>query len=260
MRREAASTIFELRTRIGGMGFGARFISEVRARAGDGIGKSYFTSNGRKSAPFAVVEIIDKHHAKVRVAQDLGYALRSEEDVLRDSDFNSMSTGNRDVVLGVSQVLEARTRTVCAGARYILRISNLDAAPLVKADLPKVVDAIAAHACVHKDDLGSIQEVIWYEPGLHRSGKTRSGHQSFPDGEELKWIGPKRLGDEDIRNLAKLNNLRFLDLSSSSITDDDLCHLAGLRRLEVLDLSETRLTDAGVKKLQQALPNCTIER
>ena len=41
--------------------------------------------------------------------------------------------------------------------------------------------------------------------------------------------------------------------------DAGLEHLAGLKNLESLALSDTRLTDEGVKKLQQALPNCTIQ-
>jgi hypothetical protein len=240
------------------MGFGANFVSEVRAHAGDGIGKSYFIHNGRDAAPFTVLEVIDKHHAKIRIAQDLDWAPGSEKDRPRDSDFKPLWTGNQDVVLGLDEVLEARTRTICAGARYVLRISSLDDVPLVTADPPKVVDAIAAHSCVHVDDLGSVQAVTWYESELQGSGKTRSGHESYPDGVVLKWTGPKRLADEDLQNLAKLNNLRFLDLASSSITDDGLRHLAGLRRLEILNLSETRVTVAGVKKLQQALPKCNI--
>jgi len=33
-----------------------------------------------------------------------------------------------------------------------------------------------------------------------------------------------------------------------------------LTQLRTLDLSDTKVTDQGVKKLQQALPNCKIER
>jgi hypothetical protein len=37
-------------------------------------------------------------------------------------------------------------------------------------------------------------------------------------------------------------------------------YLEGLNKLECLLLGGTKVTDDGVKKLQQALPNCQIER
>jgi len=36
-------------------------------------------------------------------------------------------------------------------------------------------------------------------------------------------------------------------------------HLKGLTGLKNLNLIATKVTDAGVKQLQQALPNCKIE-
>jgi hypothetical protein len=39
-----------------------------------------------------------------------------------------------------------------------------------------------------------------------------------------------------------------------------VCHLEGLTRLELLLLNRSQVTDEGVKKLQQALPNCQIIR
>ena len=36
--------------------------------------------------------------------------------------------------------------------------------------------------------------------------------------------------------------------------------LAGIKTLQLLELVETHVTDAGVKKFQQALPNCKISR
>ncbi|MGD0899850.1 MAG: hypothetical protein ABR915_18615 [Thermoguttaceae bacterium] len=43
-------------------------------------------------------------------------------------------------------------------------------------------------------------------------------------------------------------------------TDAVLEHLKGLAKLQRLYLDGTKVTDEGVKKLQEALPNCKIER
>jgi len=44
------------------------------------------------------------------------------------------------------------------------------------------------------------------------------------------------------------------------VTDEGLIQVARLTQLRHLDLTKTKVTDAGVKKFQQALPNCKIER
>jgi hypothetical protein len=44
------------------------------------------------------------------------------------------------------------------------------------------------------------------------------------------------------------------------MTDKGLEHLKGLTQLQMLFLRETKVTDQGVKKLQQALPKCNIQR
>lgn len=45
----------------------------------------------------------------------------------------------------------------------------------------------------------------------------------------------------------------------TGVTDAGWKHLKGLTNLQALALSRTQVTDDGVKKLQQALPNCKIE-
>ena len=66
--------------------------------------------------------------------------------------------------------------------------------------------------------------------------------------------------DAGLERLKGLTSLEFLDLSATNITDAGLEHLKGMTKLFYLDLSNTNVTDEGVKKLQQALPNCEIQR
>ena len=61
-------------------------------------------------------------------------------------------------------------------------------------------------------------------------------------------------------HLQGLTNLRTLNLTSTEITDPSLVHLKGLTGLGNLYLHNTQVTDAGVANLQQALPNCMINR
>ena len=44
----------------------------------------------------------------------------------------------------------------------------------------------------------------------------------------------------------------------TQITDAELVHLAGLTSLQELGLSNTQITDAGVAKLKEALPDCSV--
>ena len=50
-----------------------------------------------------------------------------------------------------------------------------------------------------------------------------------------------------------------VDLNGTEVTDAGLVHLKGLTQLQTLGLSFTKVIDEGIKKLQEALPNCKIE-
>ena len=58
--------------------------------------------------------------------------------------------------------------------------------------------------------------------------------------------------------LSELANLQRLDLRGSHVTDSGLQHLEGLASLHALYLNNTKVTAEGVKRLQQALPDCEI--
>ena len=53
-------------------------------------------------------------------------------------------------------------------------------------------------------------------------------------------------------------DLERLGLINTTVTDAGLEHVKGLPKLKYLTLWGTKVTDSGVKKLQQALPNCKI--
>ena len=52
----------------------------------------------------------------------------------------------------------------------------------------------------------------------------------------------------------------LLAIGYTKVSDAGLVHLEGLTNLKRMDLMFTQTTDAGVKQLQQALPNCKIGR
>ena len=65
----------------------------------------------------------------------------------------------------------------------------------------------------------------------------------------LNLSGSRALTDEGLRVLARLPNVRHLDLSGTAITDRGLGVLREMRSLETVSLALTRVTDAGVAHL-----------
>jgi hypothetical protein len=57
-------------------------------------------------------------------------------------------------------------------------------------------------------------------------------------------------GDNDVRHLQRLANLRTLTLPATQITDKGLAQLGEMTRLEALNLSGTKVTDAGLEHLK----------
>ena len=69
-----------------------------------------------------------------------------------------------------------------------------------------------------------------------------------------------KVTDAGLEHLKGLTKLERLILNDTNVTNSGLEHLTGLTNLSSLNLFGTNVTDEGVKKLQQALPNCKIER
>jgi hypothetical protein len=66
----------------------------------------------------------------------------------------------------------------------------------------------------------------------------------------LQVVVLHQIGNEELRHLQRLNQLRCVDLDDAPITDDGLVHLTGLPHLEILKLNGTKITDDGLAKLK----------
>ena len=64
----------------------------------------------------------------------------------------------------------------------------------------------------------------------------------------------------DAKPPAQGKHLQELNVCNTNVTDAGLEHLKGLNQLQRLVLVDTKVTDEGVKRLQQALPNCQVQR
>ncbi len=89
------------------------------------------------------------------------------------------------------------------------------------------------------------------------SGVAQTGGQPFPPGYPFREATCIR--DGDLAVLTLLVTLEGLGIHCTDVSDAGLTHLQGLTRLKHLDLTDTQVTPEGVKKLQEALPNCEIE-
>ena len=71
-------------------------------------------------------------------------------------------------------------------------------------------------------------------------------------------LGSMRITDAGMRHLEGLCNLQELSFDDVHISDAGLEHLVGLTKLELLIVTNTDVTPEGIRKLQEALPNCEI--
>lgn len=64
--------------------------------------------------------------------------------------------------------------------------------------------------------------------------------------------------DAGLAHLKGLTNLRYLNLYNTKITDAGLASLKGLKHLKHVYVFETQVTEAAAKKLQEVLPEATV--
>lgn len=66
------------------------------------------------------------------------------------------------------------------------------------------------------------------------------------------------VGNEGIKALKEMPNLRSVSLKGTSLSDDAVVELAKAKQLMVLNLEDTKITAAGIQKLQREMPRCII--
>ncbi len=76
----------------------------------------------------------------------------------------------------------------------------------------------------------------------------------------LRFTYVTESGLKHLKGLTELETLWLGGFGGCEVTDAGLEHLKGLTKLKDLRLYNSKVTDEGVKRLQQALPNCTIHR
>ena len=106
-------------------------------------------------------------------------------------------------------------------------------------------------ACKNLESL-SINRMVFDGSGVQALAKS-------PKLSELSLNGAFTMTDDHVKNVAGLKNVKSLILSGFSLTDACLPHLAKMKQLEKLSLYTTKITPEGAKKLNAALPKCSID-
>jgi hypothetical protein len=118
------------------------------------------------------------------------------------------------------------------------------------------------HTAATNDDLRYLADLPHIERvSLPSTQVTGEGLIRMPGCRNLRGLQLDQLpiSDEAIESLLRFPQLESLSLNGTQVTDAGLEHLAKLTRLKELWLHNTKITDDGYKRLQAALPHCTIQ-
>jgi len=89
-------------------------------------------------------------------------------------------------------------------------------------------------------------------PGFHTGGKWKSGVIATLPAPEIPYgiaIHYSTFGNDDIKELVRLKNLKRLSLLMTNVNDDGCAVLATMQQLEEINLWDSKVTDAGLKHL-----------
>ena len=95
---------------------------------------------------------------------------------------------------------------------------------------------------------------------LYGSKITDAGLVHFKPLQQLEFLGIQhtRVTGSGLFHLQDLANLAWLDLSYTQIGDPELKQLGKLSQLKAVGLYGTRVSPSGIRRIQAALPNCTV--
>lgn len=95
---------------------------------------------------------------------------------------------------------------------------------------------------------------------LYGSKITDAGLVHFKPLHQLEFLGIQhtRVTGSGLLHLQDLANLAWLDLSYTQFGDPQLEELEKLSQLKAVGLYGTRLSPDGIRRIQAALPNCTV--
>ncbi len=95
---------------------------------------------------------------------------------------------------------------------------------------------------------------------LYGSKITDAGLVHFKPLEQLEFLGIQhtRVTGSGLIHLQSLANLAWLDLSYTQIGDPELKQLEKLSQLKAVGLYGTRVSPDGIRRIQAALPDCTV--
>jgi len=159
---------------------------------------------------------------------------------------------------------------------HLLRVSRIDLSyePVTNSGLAHLSDLkelkelhlvgtrVDSEGLRHLSDLVSLRFLY-----LRDTGVGDAGLKYLSSLTELKHLdfSYTQVGDTGMKYLSGLKLLTLMDLRGTRVGDAGLVHLSGLESLEWLFIDHTKFSndqkyfsDAGVKKLQEALPDCHI--
>lgn len=95
---------------------------------------------------------------------------------------------------------------------------------------------------------------------LYGSKITDAGLVHFKPLQQLEFLGIQhtRVTGSGLGHLQDLANLAWLDLSYTRIGDPELKQLAKLSKLKAVGLYGTCVSPSGIRRIQAALPDCTV--
>jgi hypothetical protein len=151
------------------------------------------------------------------------------------------------------EVLEfGYTKVTDAGIQR-LKDQRLDALRLLSAECVPLSDAVVA-------SIASLPHLQALGLGGTKVTDAALPHLARCNELEILELPLTHITDLGLEQIGMMHHLQHLRLEATGVTDVGLEHLGKLTQLRSVSLTGSRVTKAGVRKLQQALPDCKIER